>query len=216
MAEVKGSGRGYRSPLRAQQAAATRLAVISAATELFVAKGYGATTVDDVARRAGVSKPTVFTAVGNKAALLSAVRDVAMAGDDLPVAVSDRPPAQQVVEEPDPARAVELLAGVIAGINLRYAAINEAIRGAAAAGEPAARELWETSEAQRLAGARHWTRTLAAKAPLRTDEATTVDLVWLLMAPDNCHRLVHSRGWTTERYREWIADGLTALLATAS
>jgi AcrR family transcriptional regulator len=68
--------------------------------------------VSDQSLRAGVSKPTVFTAVGNKAALLSAVRDVAMAGDDLRVAVADRVAARQVVDEPDPAQSVELLAAL--------------------------------------------------------------------------------------------------------
>jgi AcrR family transcriptional regulator len=212
VAEVKGPERRYESPLRAQQAAATRRAVLTAARELFVANGYGATTLDDIARRAGVSKPTVFTAVGNKAALLSAIRDVAMAGDDLPVTVADRPSARQIVDEPDAARAVELLAALMTGISERYAEISEVIRGAAATGEAAARELWETSETQRLAGARHWTRTLAAKASLRTDEQSTVDLMWLLMAPDSYYRLVHLRGWTSERYRDWLATALAALL----
>jgi AcrR family transcriptional regulator len=213
VSEVNGPERRYTSPLRAQQAAATRRAVIAAAHDLFAARGYGATTIDDIAHRAGVSKPTVFTAVGSKAALLSAVRDVAMAGDDLPVAVAERPSAQQVMDEPDVGRAVELLAALMTGIGDRYAKINEVIRDAVGTGEAALRELWKTSESQRLAGARHWTRALADKAPLRADEQTTVDLLWLLMAPDHYHRLVHVRGWTTERYRDWLATGLTALLA---
>jgi AcrR family transcriptional regulator len=216
MAEVKGAQRPYTSALRAEQATATRAAVIAAARELFLAQGYGATTVDQVAHRAGVSKPTVFTAVGNKATLLSAVRDVAMAGDDAPVAIADRPSAQQVVDEPDPHRAVELLAAVATGINSRYAEINEVVRGAAGTGEAALRELWETSEAQRLAGAWIWARALAAKGALRADEATTVDLLWLHLAPESYHRLVHVRGWSPERYQRWLAAGLAGLLADPS
>ena len=87
MVDVKGSERAYSSPLRAQQADATRRAVLSAARELFIAQGYGATTLDQIAARAGVSKPTVFSAVGNKQTVLSAVRDVAMA----PASVRTRP-----------------------------------------------------------------------------------------------------------------------------
>jgi hypothetical protein len=99
------------------------------------------------------------------------------------------------------------------GIGDRYAEINEMIRGAAGTGEKAARELWQTSENQRLAAARHWTRTLAAKAPLLADEETTVDLMWLLLAPDSYYRLVHVRGWPSERFRDWLATALAALLA---
>src|SRR6476646_1710742 len=116
MGEVKGSERTYSSPLRAQQAATTRQAVLDAARELFTAQGYGATTIDQIAARAGVSKPTVFTAVGNKQTLLSAVRDVAMAGDDAKVAVGDRPLAQRIRSEPDQRRALGLMVELFVGI----------------------------------------------------------------------------------------------------
>lgn len=202
----------YSSPLREQQAAATRRAVIAAAGELFAARGYTATTVDDIAARAGVSKPTVFTAVGNKAAVLSAVRDVAMGGDDEPVAVTARPFAREIADAVDAAHAVDLLAAHITRVGARYAELNEVIRGAAGAGDPAARELWRTSEEQRLIGARHWVRTLAAKQPLRADESTTVDLMWLLMDPHAYHRLVHGRGWSDDRFRAWLAGALSDLL----
>ena len=84
MGDVNQGRRGYTSALRERQAAATRQAVLEAARELFLSQGYGATTIDQVAARAQVSKPTVFTAVGNKQAMLAAVRDVALAGDDRP------------------------------------------------------------------------------------------------------------------------------------
>jgi AcrR family transcriptional regulator len=40
--------------------------VLGAATELFITHGYRATTIEQIAARAGVCRPTVFTAVGNK------------------------------------------------------------------------------------------------------------------------------------------------------
>lgn len=214
MAEVKGSDRGYSSPLRAQQAAATRRAVLDAARELFITQGYGATTIDQIAARAGVSKPTVFTAVGNKQTVLSAVRDVAMAGDDERVAVIDRPLAHRVRAEPDQRRAVELLAELVTVIGSRYAEIDAVLRGAAHGGEPGLRELWETSENQRLIGARVWVTTLAEKGPLREglDVETAVDVLWLYMAPDLFHRLVHGRGWSAERFRAWLTETLCRVL----
>jgi AcrR family transcriptional regulator len=214
MADVKRSERPYESPLRAQQADATRRAVLTAAHDLFVAQGYGATTVDQIAARAGVSKPTVFTAVGNKQTVLSAVRDVAMAGDDEKLAMVQRPLAEQIRQEPDPYRAVELLAGLFTGVGGRYARIDAVLRGAADSGEPGLRELWETSEQQRLTGARIWATALAAKGSFRdgVDLDTATDLLWLAMAPDQYHRLVHDRGWSDERFQHWLVDSLTALL----
>jgi AcrR family transcriptional regulator len=213
--DVNTGARGYSSPRRRQQAAATRAAVLAAARELFLAQGYGATTVEQVAARAGVSKPTVFTAVGNKQTLLKVVRDVAMAGDDEPVPVGERPAARRIEEEPDLGRAVELLTEQWTALSERYAALDAVLRGAAESGEVGPRELWRASEEQRLAGARQWTAALVGKAPLAAglDLAAAVDLMWLLMAPDHYHRLVGGRGWERERFRRWLAGQVRALFA---
>jgi AcrR family transcriptional regulator len=206
--------RGYESPLRRRQAEATRAAVLAAARDLFLEQGYGATTVEQVAARAGVSKPTVFTAVGNKQTLLKVVRDVAMAGDDEPVAISDRQPAVAAREEPDQERAIPLAAASIMGVNRRYAGIDGVLRGAAASGEEGLRELWETSEQQRLMGARFWLEMLVAKAPLPEgfDLDAAVDQLWIYMAPDLYARLVDSRGWSHERAEVWLVARIRGIL----
>ena len=214
MGDVNQASRGYTSALRERQAAATRQAVLDAARELFLAQGYGATTIDQVAARAQVSKPTVFTAVGNKQALLAAVRDVALAGDDLPVAVADRAPYRAVLAEPDPYQAIVLMAAHLTGLWSRYAGIREVLRGAASSGEPALRELWEESQQQRLTGARSFIAALAAKGPLREglDAVTAADVTWLLMDPGNYRALTAERGWTQAAYQRWLAGTLTAAL----
>lgn len=215
MPDVNAAQRQYSSPLRRRQAAETRAAVLAAARELFLEQGYGATTVDQVAARAGVSKPTVFTAVGNKQSLLKVVRDVAMAGDDAPVPVAVRPASVEIETEPDLDRAVDLLTAHLAGVSRRYAGIDNVLRGAAESGEPELRELWLTSEQQRLAGARQWVAALSGKAPFApgVDEDTAVDTMWLLMAPDHYHRLVMDRGWDEDRYRAWVGRQIRALFA---
>src|SRR3954470_13470344 len=214
MTDVKRAERPYSSPLRTQQADATRRAVLAAASELFIAQGYGATTLDQIAARAGVSKPTVFSAVGNKQTVLSAVRDVAMAGDDEKLSMVERPLAEQIREARDPYLAVELLAGLFTGIGRRYAQIDEVLHGAAHGGEPGLRELWQTSEEQRLTGARIWATALAGKGPLRdgVDVDAATDLLWLHMAPDQYHRLVRIRGWSEDHFQRWLIDSLTGLL----
>src|SRR3954453_22945544 len=154
MTDVKGAERPYSSPLRAQQAEATRRAVLDAARELFIAQGYGATTLDQIAARAGGTKPTVFSAVGNKQTVLSAMRDVAMAGDDEKLSMVERPLAEQIRREPEPPRAgarPPALFPAVAGPAPRTAGSR---RGAPQGGEPGLRELWQTSEEQRLTGAR--------------------------------------------------------------
>jgi AcrR family transcriptional regulator len=65
--------RSYESPRRTEQARATRVAVLDAARDLFVGRGFVATTVQAIADRAGVSPETVYAAFRSKRALLSAV-----------------------------------------------------------------------------------------------------------------------------------------------
>src|SRR3989440_6344219 len=54
---------------RAERAAERRLAIIEAAMEEFIARGFAATRLDDVAKRAGVAKGTIYLHFKDKEAL---------------------------------------------------------------------------------------------------------------------------------------------------
>lgn len=195
---------------RQQQARATRAAVVQAAAELFVAQGYPATTMDQIAARARVSRPTVF-AVGSKPRLLALARDVAMAGDDEQAPVAMRDSAQRVLRELDPTQMLALLAEHVTGVQERYSRLDEVLHSAADADAELA-ELWRTSEAQRRTGATLFLRALAERAPLALPEQQAVDVLWVLMAPDLHTRLVRDRGWSRKRYVDWFARTLHAQL----
>jgi AcrR family transcriptional regulator len=211
VANVKG-GRSYSSSLRAQQAQATRQAVLDAAHELFVRHGYSATTIEQIASRAGVSKPTVFAAVGNKATLLRLVRDRAIAGDDEPEPIARRRHVEEIRDQPDLLRASAMLARHLTLVARRYAPVNEVIRAAADSSDEEVRALWAAEEEQRLVAARHWIEMLAAKrSGARFGKATATDLLWLLMSPENFDRLVNQRGWTVRRYERWLTAAIVAL-----
>lgn len=57
----------------AQAKATTPEAVLEAAAEVFSEKGYRATTLDDIAARAGVSKPTVYNYAKGKQSLMDRI-----------------------------------------------------------------------------------------------------------------------------------------------
>src|SRR5260370_31000266 len=97
--EVK---RPYQSSLRGAQAEATREAVIAAAARLFAEKGYAATSIEEIAAAAGVSRAAVFTSVGGKAKLLKTALDVAIVGDDEPNSLPAPPPSKAIPAEPRP------------------------------------------------------------------------------------------------------------------
>src|SRR5919197_6058860 len=54
---------------RAQKSAARRQAILAAALDEFAAQGFAATRLDDVARRAGVAKGTIYLHFRDKEAL---------------------------------------------------------------------------------------------------------------------------------------------------
>ncbi|MCZ8381060.1 TetR family transcriptional regulator [Mycobacterium sp. CPCC 205372] len=205
--------RGYRSEVRAAQARDTRRAVIAAAERLFVERGYGATPVDAVAAAAGVSRKTVFTAVGGKLDLLRTAIEWAVAGDDLPVAVADRAGLRDVLNQADPVALLRGCARASAQINGRVAALSLVLDGAAGVDQEA-RALVDEGRAHRLQEARtivERLRTLGAlTGRLEPDEA--VDVVWLAIDPALFDRLVRLRGWAPDRFESWLADSLVAAL----
>lgn len=68
---------GFRDPaagtMRDRQKAMTRAALLDAAKELFVAEGYAAVTVDDVARAVGCSRATFYLHFANKGDVLAKI-----------------------------------------------------------------------------------------------------------------------------------------------
>jgi AcrR family transcriptional regulator len=212
MPSVK-AARQYRSPRRAQTARTTRRLVLDAARALFLQQGYVGTTIDQIAARAGVSKPTVFAAVGSKRTLLKELRDLALAGDEEPIEVPARPWVQAVLEEPDPWRTLHRYAHGHTQLAARYAQLEEVLHAAAGADDEL-RDLWQTNEQERLQAARLFIDNLLGKSPLKPglDREAAVDVLWTHMATDNFRRLVRDRGWSMDQYERWLAETLCAQL----
>lgn len=210
MAEAR---RPYRSTLREEQARATRRAIVEAGAALFVERGFAGTTVDAIAERAGVSRKTVFTSVGGKVAVLKDAFDWALAGDDAPVPLGDRPAVRDFLTETDPATAVEKWARVMSEIAGRLAYIHPALVAAADV-DPEAAELNETSERNRLHGARTFVRHLREIGGLREDVSVKrgAAVAALLMDPLGYRRLVLGDGWREKEYAAWVARMAAASL----
>jgi AcrR family transcriptional regulator len=210
---VANSGEGakrYRSRLREEQVRRTRAAVLDAAATCFVDRGYAATTMKQIAARAGVSVETVY-AQGNKASLLLAAVDRVLVGDDEPVPVRDRPQTQTVLNAPDAREAVRRLRDfAVAGLPRALAVLHAFHRAEGVDAEIAAAHA--TYEERRLADMRRFAAALAPglRPDVTVDEAT--DVLWLLLDPVAVHRLVVGRGWTVDRWGDWFASTTERLL----
>lgn len=209
------SRRSYDSPRRREQARATRGAVIDASRELFVERGFVATTIQAIADRAGVSPETVYATFGNKRSVLSCVIDVSIVGDDAPVPLLERAWVQDMRDEPDPRRKLRMLARNGRLILERVAPIYEVLRGAAAA-DPQIASLWELHKSQRFAGQRELVRIVGAGGALRKGLSADVaaDTCFAIGSPETYRLLTVDRGWPPDRFERWYADTLARLLLT--
>ncbi|WP_088288732.1 TetR/AcrR family transcriptional regulator [Kineosporia sp. A_224] len=208
-----GARRPYSSAVRAESARRTRAAVVRAAHDLFLEHGYGGASLADVAVRAGVARPTVVAAFGTKPALLKRVLDEALAGDDEPVPVRDRPwfaPVWGAATAPDALRAY---ADVCLLIGRRAGHVVEVVRRATDSA-PEVSDLWEGWLRGRRAGAAMVVERDVVRAALRPGltPATAGDVLWTLNDPDLFVGLVEHQGWAEDTFRDWLADTMVRLL----
>jgi len=207
--------RRYHSQRRQAQAAQTRRDILTAAQQLFLERGYTGTTLTAIAQAAGVVVETIYRAYASKAELFKAVVEAATAGG---AARAERPPDQRpaiqaVIAETNPRRQLALYAATQPGIHARFGPLARVLAEAAAA-EPEMAEVAAQLEAQRLDGMGRFAQLLADRGALRPDLTVQEarDVLWTLNAHPVHDLLVTQRGWSPERYRDWLADILARAL----
>lgn len=203
--------RSYDSSRRQEQAQQNRRAVLRAAHDLFVERGYGRTTIVDIAKAAGVSAEMIYATFRTKANLLHRVWDVTIGGDDENVVFHERPEIKTIRAEPDLAERFLLHARMSTEAARRMAPFLLALQGAAAA-EPAAAEMLAEVGRQRMAGMTVMARDAAATGQLAVTEEQCRDLIWSMTDGVLWHRLVTERGWTDEQYADWLGRMWVAAL----
>jgi AcrR family transcriptional regulator len=203
--------RQYHSTRRQEQASETRLRILRAAHDLFVAQGYGRTTIAEIAERAGVAVETVYAAFRNKATLLRQAWFVTFRGDELDVPLYDRDPMQAILAEPDLPTRIGKHAVFVTASNRRMAPLYHALQGAAAT-ELAAADLLDEYRGRRLDVATDYARAAAATGQLAVSEEDCRDIMFATMDGALWHRLVAERGWSDERFAKWLASLWVSLL----
>ncbi len=202
--ELTSAKRRYSSPQRRQQAEATRARILAAARKLFVSEGYGVSTIEAIARKAGISVQTVYADFGSKRGLLFALVDQMAADAD-----AGRMNARVAAAAGDPRRQ---LRERIAFTSRFYSAGGDLIEIArtVSGAEPDLGAMWREGEGRRhravaaLAG--EWDRAGALAPGLTVRTAT--DIWWALGGPDVFRLFVVERGWSRRRYEAWLTATL--------
>lgn len=202
--------RPYRSKVRAEQAAATRSRIVEVAAELFLSRGYGRTSMREIAEAAGVAPDTVYAVFGSKIRVLTAAIDARLAPAGEPN-LMQRPEVAAVRDERDQRRQLELFARDMNVVLGRVGPVYEILRTAAAV-DPDAAAVYEEMNGYRLANLSNLVTWLEANGPLRVDAERAAEIVWTLASPDVARLLRQGRGWDEEEYARWLADTLARVL----
>lgn len=200
--------RAYDSTNRRRQAEKTRRRVADNARRLFARDGYGPTTIEAIAREAGVAVQTFYATFGSKRAVLLALIDEMERQADL---TGLRSRLEEAASDPR----LQLRHVVDFNVRLfRRSGDVLAVLRAAGGADPDLRSVWQEGEERRRHGqaplVRAWGRAGALRSDLTARRAA--DVLWTLTGPDSYRLFVEERGWSVSSYAEWLRSALDRLL----
>lgn len=195
--------RAYKSLIRQRQAHETRQRIVEATRQLLEAEGYAGMTIDAVARRAEVSVQTVYAVFGSKTGILAELLNQATFGPDYEQTV------RRTLEEKDPETRLRGAARIARQIHDAQRSGFDLLRGAGVVA-PELAQLEQEREHMRYQRQEAMIASLRDAKRLRPElsSRSARDLLWALTSGDVYRMLVRERGWSSQRYQDWLADTL--------
>lgn len=192
--------RHYRSTLREEQARQTRLKIRRSARKLFAEQGFTSTTVDAIAKEAGVSPATVYAVFDSKAGIVSAMLDEM----EESVGIPER--FEEMRVETDPQRQLDLWLSAHCDL---FAENADVLRAAMEAiGSPEVAALTARGDANRRGGVEALAKSWAARDALRPGlgQQEAADRMWLLSTVDSFLTAIDRLGWSPASYQSWLGS----------
>jgi AcrR family transcriptional regulator len=151
-----------------------------------------------VAAEAGTAVDTIYSVFGSKSGLLMAAIDLAIAGDDDPTAMVDRP---ELVRFGIGSRIERLRTGVqyTIGVYERSVPILKALQEAAASDESARARLVKYDQDRRKVIVVGMNVILEGPAP-----DPLIDAIWALVSPEVWTMLTERRDWSKADAEDWL------------
>lgn len=202
--------RRYHSPKRERQAQQTREQIVEAARRLFASDGFAKTTVEAIAREAGVSVQTVYASVGSKRGIVQALLD------RMEVEGGNENLRRELESSKDPRRQLRAIVRFNRQLFERGQDVLKVVMVARA--DPDVGAFGREGEVRRREGQAHWVRAWAEAGLLRPnlDEGEAADILWALTGPELYWLFVVDCGWPGSRFEMWLFEMLeTQLFGTA-
>lgn len=210
MTQQKLTKREYDSTRRQAQAQETRRHILEAARKLFMERGYAGATAEAIAAEAGVSAQTIYAIFKNKKRILVSLMNVSpITGAEDHTPMVERANVQAVSQEHDQRRQLQMFAEVVAN-NLDQVAVVSEIMTDAARVEPDLDRILQKLNKQRLEHMSFAVQQITANGPFRenADGDYARETVWTLTSPEVFLLLTRDRGWSKEKYAQWLTDML--------
>jgi AcrR family transcriptional regulator len=203
--------RPYESLVRRRQARDTHQRIVEATRQLLQSEGYAGMTIQAIAQRAEVSAQTVYAIFKSKTGILIALLDQSMFGPDYKEVI------RQTISANDPETRLRLAARVARQIRSGQSAAFDLLRGAGVVA-PELAKLEQQRERLRYQGEESMITFLRDAGSLRSgvDYKTARDIFWMFTGGDVYHMLVRERGWSPQKYQDWLADTLVRSLLDTS
>lgn len=188
---------------RAVQAAETQQLILDAALQLFTQKGYGATSVADIADAAGVAVTTVYTSVGPKPTLLHRLLDWAEQRADISGLMSELRASQ------DPVRVLGLQVSIARRLSERSGYVLAALASAAQV-DPDMASTYAAGLARHRDGARKTADLLAQLGALSSGVTAerAAAMIATLTLPAIWSGFHRDFAWSFDEAEQWIFNTL--------
>lgn len=198
---------------RRERSRATRDAIIAAAHIEFAEQGFHGATITAIAKRAGVAPQTIYFVFNNKAYLISAVIDAAVMGPDDPLPPQAQPWWQEMLEEPDPVRSLQMFVQGAGPAFARASTIGQVL-AAAARTDDEVKATFKHHENLRREAFAQLLDNLATKGNLRSDLSSDqlLDVFLVVYSDATYHQLTTEMEWTHQDVIDWLSTALPQLL----
>jgi AcrR family transcriptional regulator len=199
----------YKSLVRQRQAGDTRRRIVEATKQLLLREGYAGMTIEAIAQRAEVSAPSVYGIFKSKAGILTELLNQSTFGADYESAV------RRALSASDPETRLRLAAPIARQIHDAQSATFDLMRGAGVVA-PELAKLERQREDLRYERQERMIISLRGAGRLRAElsHRSARDIFWMLTGRDVYRMLVCERGWSPQKYQDWLADTLVRSLLT--
>lgn len=199
--------RSYNSESRQAQSQETKNRILASAKMLFESKGFEGVTIEEIAREAQVSAPSIYSIFQSKRGVLLGLMDEALPPEQHKALV------EQIKKEKCPCKRLELTAAISRQLYDAEKAQLSFLRGASIL-DPVFKGLEIERERRRYQRQKESVEAMAnEKAFIDNLTLSKVrDILWAFTGRDFYRMLVVERGWSSDEYEKWLGELLIQVL----